>query len=254
MTKTAMEWNVNPGTVAAWGLGGAAIGAGTRLAKYIADVGRDRDVASAVDVKKQVAPVAEIPTEVTEEEAAELRRRGIAVKEASSLGDVAAGAGLGALGTLGVYGGWKMLDSTFDGQRKKESKKRLDRARQRVERLLNGAPEQQDIKIAAAMHAAEEVFFEKKAGLADSMVSGAANAVAYPFTYIAPGLGAIATLAAVAGYNRAKENNKNTQKAKALRNQYVDSRKPDVPVATLVPVLKRKKDVGASPAQQAAEA
>jgi hypothetical protein len=249
-----MEWNFNPGSVAAWGLGGAAVGAGARLAKYIADVGRDRDISSAVDVKKQVAPVAEIPTEVTEEEAAELKRQGIPVKEASSLGDVAAGAGLGALGTLGIYGGWKALDSTFDKQRKSEAKKRLSRARQRVERLLNSTPEQQDIKIAAAMHAAEEVFFEKKAEVANAIVSGAANAIAYPFTYVAPGLGAIATLAAVAGYNRAKENNKNTQKAKALRNQFVDNRKIDTPVATLVPVLKRKKDVGASPAQQAAEA
>jgi hypothetical protein len=254
MRKSAIEWNFNVPNVLGWGLGGAAVGAGARLAKYIADVSRDRDVTSAVDVKRTVPPVAEIPTEVSEEEAAKLRQQGIPVKEAS-VADVFAGAGLGALGTLGVYGGWKALDATFDKQRKNEAKQRLERARQRVERLLGNTPERQDIKLAAAMHAAEEVFFEKRAeGVGDKLVGAAADALATPFTYVAPAVGAIATLAAVAGFNRARESNKNTQKARELRQQYVERRPVEPPMATLVPVLKRKKTVGASPATQAAEA
>jgi len=251
MQKHAIEWNLDPASVTKWGLGGAALGAGARLAKYLADVARNRDVSSAVKVKKTISPVAEIPVDVSEEEAADLARQGIKVKTAA-VTDVLAGAGLGALGTAAAYGGWRLLDSKFDEQRKAEAKKQLGRARRRVERLLTRQPEAQDIKIAAAMEAAEEVYF-KEAGIMDSVVTGAANMLSTPLTYVAPGIGAIATLAAVAGYNRAKESNKNTQKAKALRNMFVDNRVVETPQASMVPVLRKKPATGGSPAQQAAE-
>jgi hypothetical protein len=233
-------------SVLAWGGTGALAGVGARLVKQLADIARKRDMETAVPVKTPVAPVTEIPVEISPQEAETLERKGVKVKrKLASFGGAVSGVGLGALATLSAYGGWKGLDALVNKSRIQSEKEKLQRSRKRVEALLNQEPEPQDIKIAAAMAAAEDAVFNKEAGFG-SVAADVAGSLIQP---VSPVLGMVGVLGLASAFNRAKELNKHEQKSKAMRRAFLDQ--PEQPaVISMVPVVR---EVGDSPATQAAK-
>ncbi len=84
-TKTA-AFNLQPSNLLAAGAIGAGIGVGGRTLKNLWDIWHNRDIESPVAGKmpKQVSNHAQIPVEVTPEEAKELEAQGVHVKAAES--------------------------------------------------------------------------------------------------------------------------------------------------------------------------
>lgn len=233
---------------AAWTAGGVGLGLGARLIKHLADISRDRDVNSIAKIPSSVSSVAGVPVSVTPEEAAELERKGIKVKrQVKKAEGFVPGLAAGALGAGAAYGGWKVLDSVFDKKRKETSQKRLEKARKRVQALLDGTPEQQDIKIAAAMEAAEDFYFGKQADLTNTLLDSLGSAVAP----VAPALGILGVMGGLAAYHRAKDSSKHERAAKALKKQYLGAKATPAQLS-MEPVVY--EEPAGSPASQAQEA
>ncbi len=252
-----------------WALGGAGLGAGARLGKNLADILRERNDTTEVNIKPSVAAVSEIPVDITPEEATELERHGIKInrkkikqptapinpmmpKVALSPDGFLSGTALGALGLGGAALGFGLTDKYLDQAKKIKQQKQLDAAKKRIELLLNDTPAQMDVPLHAQMKAAEDHYFEnmnKKADFID-FIDGIMPA----------GLGAIGGMGAVAAgmgaFNQAKQNNRFLAKAKALRSN-ISHATPDTPFAALDPTVttvegdedkeeeKRRRDVQA---------
>lgn len=269
-----------PQEMARWGLGALAVGGGARLLKHVLDIARNRDVRTPITGKALRSPVAEVPIDVTPEEAQQLHGQGVMVKQAGILtfaevreaaerarkadktlkqsadaippqdaggglltGPFARKAALGGLATLGLMGGWKAADLGVDYFRKSEARQRLDATKRRVERLLDADPMPQDAKIAGAMAACEDAVLAKVAA-EGGFVNGVAD-----YTINLPGInnlgylaGPAAILSVLGAYHRAKATSKSEAAIKGLSGDYEASLQPRTPYLQLAPRVRRPEE------------
>ena len=234
---------------------GAAAGVGTRLIKNLFDIVRRGSQTEVETLNLSETPVASVPMEVSEEEAEELRRKGIKVKRIlekqptvkEAADDYTAGAkiGLGATAAAAALAGWKFSDWLVDKARKSVVEGDLDKLRKRVKRVIDDSPEDSDIPLHAYMKAAEVHYFEKKAGIGDVFNTGAGWAIPDP---ILQGLGGIGILGLVAAYNQVSEESKYKAKVKGLKS-YMKYKPTETTTVTIDPVVVQRTP--GSPAGQA---
>lgn len=169
-------------------LAGLAVGGGARLIKNLFDIARRgaQDEVSKLSITEQ--PVAEVPMEVSEEEADELRRSGVRIQRLKQVqpseklaGDFSTSPassqiGIGFLATMAALGGWKLTDMAVDSIRKGMVQRDLDAVRKRIKRVVNDDPEMPDTQLHAYMKAAEDHYFAKEAGEAPTPPAPAAPA------------------------------------------------------------------------------
>lgn len=264
-----MSWTGNLGYIPHVALGSLALGAGGRLARNLVDLSRGGDKRLRAPAMERAT--ASIPIEVTPEEAEELRRKGLKVRKVLKTAQydpsILHSIGYGALGAGAGMGGWALADKFLDSMRKRQAEKRRDRVRQRIERLLSGEPDDQDLQIADQMKVAEEQLLSgqdpadllKEAGVKDWLSLGG----------MALGAGGLVSL--LSGYRKGRESSKARAKAQALRrllrerpvappaaavDPYVVDRAK--PVEALVPAVQEIRPIevvepAGSPAQQAEE-
>lgn len=243
-----------PGEMARWGLGALAVGGAGRLLKHVFDTARNRDIRTPITGKSLRSPVAEVPVEVSDEEAEQLRRQGLQVKQAFEgpdapqdqgggflTGQFLRKAGLGALGTAGLMAGWKGVDMGVDYLRKSDARRRLEATKRRVERLLDADPMPQDAKIAGACRAVEDAVVAKVAS-----AGGALNTVA-DYSINLPGInnlgyvaGPAALLSVLGAFQRAKATSKSEAAARQLAGDYEGSVQPRTPYLSLVPTQRAR--------------
>lgn len=246
MTPPATFWEAAPAVA---GLAGFA-GVGARVAKSLLDlVRRDDPDSSPAVISRTEDPIAEVPVEVSQDEAQELRRKGIPVKTAGESYLNRMGAldafGVGALGTLSLLGGWKLADKVLDAQRKSEAEAAREKVRRRIQAILSDKPEPEDVGLHAQMKAAEAVYMEKKAFDITSWL-GLKGGVVNPLAAL---LGATLTISGLQAYNTAYAGSEDTGKIKALKS-YLKKMKVKPPLVTVTPFVRRNTQ---SPADQAAE-
>lgn len=225
--------------------GGAALGASGRLVKNLADLLRGSPSSGGFSVPKLRPAIADIPVEVTEEEAEELRKRGIKVKRmmakrAAVSPNFWGGIGYGALGAGSMLGGWALLDKIIDSARKRAIKGDISRVQRRIENILEDRPENEDEKTHAYMKAAEDFYFSKiahdpeelrKEALFPDIGFGTQMGGALGLTIGAGGL-----LSALAAYNKAKGESKYQQQSAQLARA-LKRRRAAVPSAALSPYV-----------------
>ncbi len=214
---------------------GGGLGVGGRTLKNLWDMWQDRDVESAVEHKlpKPLANRAEVPVEVTPEEAEELKRQGVHVKSAVDLGFFDKFM-LGAAGTGAAALGWHAADNYFDESRLDSAKRRLQMARDRVQKLLGGAHDSGD-QLGAAMKTAEDAMV-KEAWVGDLLNSGLNTITGHGALGYPAGIGA--ALVAAAAFNEARKRNKALNNSNAIA-QFARSQPTAEPMAELVPVVRK---------------
>jgi hypothetical protein len=240
MTEYNSFWEAAPFV----GGGAALLGGGARVVKGLADLIRRPDPESSPEnIEPTEEPIVEVPVPVSHEEAEELRRKGMQVKRAVSLMDFKVGPegafALGALGTGAVMGGWSLTDKLVDAYRKNRAEAKRNAIKNRITKLMNDDPAEEDLDLHANMKAAESVHFEKKA---ISLVHHVVN----PLSAL---LGGGMLLAGVRAYNQASVSGDEAAKIKALKG-YLKKQKTTHPIISTVPVEVAEE--AGSPAQQAA--
>ena len=147
-------WSYVPHAV----LGGLAVGAGGRLAKNLYDLASSDPTQPRTVFRPGRAAVSNVPIEVTPEEAEELERRGIKVRKvlAKRASDASPwkAMGYGALGTAATLGGWKLTDMVIDSLRRRQAKKEVNRVKDRIRRLMEGNPLEEDVTVYRKMKTA----------------------------------------------------------------------------------------------------
>jgi len=234
---------------------GAAAGIGTRLLKNLFDVARRGSQTEVETLNLSEPAVTSVPMEVTEEEAEDLRRKGIKVKKilektpSVKTAELGAGAkiGLGATGAAAALAGWKFTDWLVDKARKSVVESDLDKLRKRVKRVIDDSPDDEDIPIHAYMKAAEDHYMKTAVSVdfGNAADKGIGALVPDPLLY---GLGAIGVLGLVAAYNQVSEESKYKAKVKALKN-YMKYKQTDTTTVTVDPVVIQRTP--GSPAAQA---
>lgn len=238
--KTAFDFS--PSTaVAAAGIGGG-LGLSARLLRHLVDTVNDRADSSGKAAIPQTQPVAKVPVEVSDEEAAQLERQGVRVRK---VGSFLADAGLGALGAGTAALAWKGSNKLLSALRQSSARERLERERKRVQMLLEGNPQPEDANAAEAMKVAYEL--HKRAFLTDILD-------AFPQgTGTVLGVGGV--LAGMAAYNRAGHDNRYDDQLKEIRRS-IHEGEASAPQLVLEPVARKKNTdgpriEGGSPAEQA---
>jgi hypothetical protein len=167
-----------------------------------------------------------IPVEVSEEEAAELQRRGVQVKKAMELstGSLGMDAANAATVVLAAYGGWKALDNVLDKQRRVKAKKKLTATQAQLDAILEGSDE------AGLGQAMSKV--------AASGLPGLADALGGQLPLVGWGLGGGAAIYGLDKYLSWREKSKDELKIKALKERLKDS-KSQTPSVELVPVVRK---------------
>ena len=258
---------------AATGLG---LGLGARLLRHGYDLKTKRGLRAPKEAPAVESAQIEVPVEVSEEEANELKRQGLKVGSAldastprpgkgparqvlpkaqptnstsmpSSTAPVVklAVAGLvanvaqGLLGAGAAYGGWKMLDDKLDEDRVAKAKASLNRSRERVKRLIAGEPDPSEVGAAAAMKTAEELFMKEAIDLLSSVGSGLVGGAMDLMAPIGIPLGIGAALIGAKSYNDAKRANKYRQRIKQI-TESLEGETPSPPMAVLHPILRKK--------------
>lgn len=221
------------------GIAGVAggLGVGARLTKHLIDTFRDRAESADAAKVKRVRPVANVPVEVSPEEAAEMEAKGVKVrrimKQAWAGEEAAKGLGAGLL-TVGAAGGAYMgADKLINYFKDRAAKAKLEKARNRVAGLLSDEPGIEDIAMHGAMKTAAEHHF-KTAGL--GVVGGLADAIDYVAPPVFPVVGAGLGLAGLAAYHAAKKNNKWKEKLDELKRARENAREV-TPEAAVEPVV-----------------
>jgi len=227
-------------------IGGSAmlLGGGARVAKGLLDLARRPDPESSPEnIEPTEEPIVEIPVPVSSAEANELRRRGLTVKRAFSLTDLKGGPvqafGLGALATGGVMTGWALTDKLVDAYRKSRAEAKRDAMKNRIKRLINDDPSEEDVGLHANMKAAESIYFEKNAWTIE-------HHIVNPLAGL---LGGGMLLAGVRAYNQASVSGEESPKVKALKS-FLKKQKTTSPLISTVPV--EVAESAGSPAEQAA--
>jgi len=261
MEKTAVlnlsAWDV------AWPLiAGGTIGLGARLGRWGHDIASRGPDASAKPLKPVEPARVRVPVPVTKEEAEELKRQGVTVgrrpKTAASnfldtgiQGVLAAGAGAG---------GWVLLDNFLDKKRKTKAERSLQRSRQRVERLIQGTPEDGDDGLHRAMKLAAEIYEAatdavaeveaetegiSKTAFFDYLGGKAAEGALSTFlTGLKPlgfPVGVGATLVAARAFQENRDANKFRQRVKGM-SDFVDAGREQRPMAVLEPYLEEEDE------------
>ena len=238
MKKTA-DMLTTPLAGAGIGLG---LGLGARGLKHLLQLSRGRQAKAPIDLAAKTAPVTEVPVEVSEEEANDLKARGVKVKEAGGMSDFAGDVlGGGAL-AAGTYGGWKALSAYLGARKRRAAEQKLQQSRQRVETLIDGSALPGDEPIQHAMKVAEEQYFEKTAGLGDAAGRFFGNTAGSVLSSTGVGwpLGIAAFLMGARAFRRSSEANKYQSTLGAL--QRVSEQAPtEPPMVSMVPVVRRKK-------------
>lgn len=188
--------------------------------------------------------------EVSDDEAEELRKRGINVKTAADT--VLDTALQGTVGTLGAFGGYKLLGNWLDQKRKARADAALQKSRRRVQGLIEGDPQSGDEGLARAMKVASLVYLKhvgdlevrdvlmaKEAASAFPSVGGSlAGAVGEAAAPIGIPLGIAGTLVAMNAFNKGNEENKYKARSKALRD-YLNNLGPEAPMAVMTPIQRK---------------
>lgn len=258
MDKQAEDWTVpnwsrNPAVYGATALGALALGSGGRLTKNLWDIlTSDEQKRGPVKLPKRTKQVAQIPVEVSLEEAEELERQGVPVRVRKEAADgdqvnvykdpdisyLGAGA-LGALGTTAAIGGWKLTDWVIDKMRQRSAKQELQRTRDRLSRLLDDDPDEQDSAIYGSMKAAEDAYFEGHQKVADV---GLGTVLAALATVAGGGL----ALNVLHGISTGGRKNQATERAKRI-SEYMRSRRPQQPDVEMVPVVRIRNEPDPQP-------
>lgn len=237
------------------GLGLLTLGAGgaLRLGKSLLDTYRRPDVISGPkQMPRRRSSGADIPLEVTEEEAEELRRQGVKVREVASKtasdevvqGKPSAlgGLALGAIGTGGALAGWGLTDMAINALRSRAAKADADRIRERIQRLLEDDPHEMDTQLHSQMKTAEDAYINghTKVAAVDSLKRiGQAVDTAW---WLLPALaGSGMTIHALGGLRSAMRDSRALEKAKARRRFARHRMISETPEARLVPVLRRQE-------------
>lgn len=247
-----MALNLTYSDVAFPAIAGLGLGVGARLARWGYDIANKSGTRAPVKLPPVESSAVEVPVDVSEEEAEELKKQGIKVKTAAD--NILDTAVQGSIGTLSAVGGWSALDSFLDKKRKAKAMSSLERSRKRVQALINGEPDPADAGLSRAMKVAEDVYVEnlgisevgshiaelpKTAGfIADLGMRGAAG-VGEVLAPIGIPLGIAGTIVAMNAYNKNKDENKYRAKAKAMRD-YLNNVGASTPMAVMVPTLKKR--------------
>ncbi len=211
---------------AGFGAAGLGVGGGVRLLKHIIDSSRGAATRAPIRLAPAVAPIAEVPVEVSEEEAAQLGKQGVRVKTAELIPGLIGGAAL----ALGTVGGYKGIGGWLDKRKLEAAKQQRDMQRNRIEKLLTMQPDQADAALGAQMKIAEDAFMQKVADGIPDMV---------PNWMSVPAGAALATLG-MAAFNKARGDNKFDNTSKAIRSAY-ESQPTETPRLVMVPVLRKKQ-------------
>lgn len=244
---------------------GALGGAGLRLARELMTLGGRSPERSPAKLKVRPPSVARIPVEVSEEEAEELRRRGVRVREVLhktsanherpkriaaprvvTTGPVSptGAAALGVVGTGSALAGWSLTDRVIGHLRRQAAKGDVKRIRRRIERVLKDDPEEEDEELYGVMKAAEDTYFAQKPEEQTSMEKTAFG-LRDLYWLLPATLGAGATFQAVAGFQRAQQDSPARAKIKALKSGLQAQRMSPVE-AGMKPFVRR------APVQEAA--
>ena len=228
MSDHWLGWTGSLGYLPAVGASGLALGAGARLAKGVFDDLRGEEDED-ITLPAPASNIERVPVKVTPEEAAELRRQGVRVREVlqkrSSSPGFFTGIAHGALGAGTALGGWALIDKLYGRGERDASKARLDKARARLRALIDDSPEEEDAAIYSQLKVAEEKHIRKEA--ADFGTLKAVGGLS---------IGAGAMLAALQGYRTSKEVDPGWHKAKLLR-QYLRQRPATTPMLTSEPYV-----------------
>lgn len=267
-----VHWTADVGSVPVAALGGLALGGGARLGKNLLDLLRRPPTSGVVNIRRGLSNVSKVPIEVTPEQAEKLRRKGIKVKEVMSKAAAVkvspnfwGGMGLGALGTGAAVGGWNVVDWLVDKTRKAAIESDIENVRQRIQRVIDDEPEEEDERTHAYMKAAEDKFFSMKDEQQEMLkeadvIDFIGNLIPWQ---LGPLLGGAAVVTGLAGYQQAKQHSGSLSRAKRLK-RLLASRKARAPMAAMEPVVRVRGDEdeenelvevmpeGRSPARQAA--
>lgn len=206
----ALDWSRDPSWLMYSGLIGGGLGMGARLVKHLIDQRKPT-------VKPLHAPGAQLPIEVTPEEALALESRGEDVKTAfewtgGPTSSAVGGAIRGALGTGAALGGYSLIDSLIDRARKKQMRQDIEHLRGRLSDVLTDSPAPQDVPLHAQMKAAEDVYFAKDA----SVVANTVDSLLPPS--LAALAGGASVLAGIGAFRHVRDENPNTQRMSDLRS------------------------------------
>jgi len=214
-------------------LGGAlATGAVGRLLKNLYDLNQRGPTESIVKLPEDTGVSTSIPVEVSDEEAEQLRSRGIQVKSAA-IGLIAEPLAVGAGTGAALYGGWKLTDSIIDKWRKREAKKEIEGLRSRLQAVLDDDPADRDQPLHTIMKAASDEYFA--AADADGNVKEAAVGL------LAGGLGAAGFFGGLKAYNAASRDNRHTVKSKGLA-KLLEQYRAKKPAVRLMPYVRNRPE------------
>jgi hypothetical protein len=249
-----MPINLTYGDVAFPAIAGLGLGVGARLARWGYDIANKTGTRAPVKLSPVESAAVEVPVDVSEEEAEELRKRGVKVKQAAD--NVLDTALQGSVGVLSAVGGWSIADKILDAKRKAKAQRSLERSRRRVQSLINGDPDHRDVGISRAIKVAEDVYIDnvgvsefgantaglqKVAAMDDivpSIVSRGASTVGEVLKPLGIPLGIAGTILAIKAYNTSRDENKYRAKAKAMRD-YLNNIGAETPTAVMVPVVRK---------------
>lgn len=240
----------SPSTLIGLGILGLAGGGAARLGKSLYDTYTRPGVTSGPKaVPRRRTSGAEMPIEVTEEEAEELRRRGVKVREIlskqaqdvvqgkpSALGGLA----LGAVGAGTAVGGWTLMDMAVNALRSRAAKSDSNRIRQRIQQLLDDDPYEQDAPLYAQMKTAEEEYVSGNTKVAAVNMRDVGSAASTAWWLLPALAGGGMTIHALGGLRGAMRDSRALEKVKARRN-FARQMFQDQPEARLTPVLKRQR-------------
>ena len=228
-------WSYLPHAV----LGGLAVGAGGRLAKNLYDLASSDPTQPRTVFRPGRAAVSNVPIEVTPEEAEELARRGIKVRKvlAKRASDASPwkAMGYGALGTAATLGGWKLTDMVIDRLRKQQAKKEVSRVKDRIRRLIEGNPLEEDVtvyrrmKTASAAHSVKTAVFGM-GSLRDLLTVGGL------------GVGSAAVLQLLAGARKAQSGSASSGTISQLKKTLARRRARPASAAMTPVIIEREKD------------
>jgi hypothetical protein len=247
-----MPLNLTYGDVAFPAIAGLGLGVGARLARWGYDIANKSGTRAPIKLPPVESSAVEVPVDVTEEEAEELKKQGIKVKTAAD--NILDTAVQGSIGTLSAVGGWSALDSFLDKKRKDKAHKSLERSRRRVQALINGEADPADAGLSRAMKVAEDVYidnvgtselgsntaeFQKVSGIVADLGLRGAEGIGEFLAPVGIPLGIAGTIVAMNAYNKSKDENKYRAKAKAMRD-YLNNIGASTPTAVMVPILKKR--------------
>lgn len=245
------DWRALPAAT----LGALALGGGARFIRGLWETAQEEPSEISGKIRRPRAPIADIPVTVSPEEAEELRRRGVRVRrilreQVKAAGDASTptpsfwrSLGYGAATAGAGLAGWELADWVIDNLRKSYAKRDVRRTRERLERLLDEAPEDADIKVAAAIAQAADRLTKtgETTGWFQDVVSGPVDmSWGDLFSGLKAigglGIGAGTLLSFIASMRRAKDESKHRKRVSEL-GRFLRGRRTEAPLAAMQPVV-----------------